>query len=175
MGQPYIGEIRMFGFSFPPVGWANCNGALMPISENDALFTLIGTTYGGDGQSTFALPNLESRIPLHQGTSPGGNTYQMGETAGVEEVTLTVNQIPIHSHTAVGTSVAGNSSSPTNNVWAPNADTGIVQFTPGANTTGNMGNGSVGPAGGSQPHENQMPYLAINFCISLFGIFPTQT
>ena len=107
MGQPFIGEIRMFGFSFPPAGWALCNGALMPISENDALFTIIGTTYGGDGEETFALPNLQSRFPLHKGTGPGGNTYVLGESGGVESVTLSVNQIPIHSHNAVGTANAG--------------------------------------------------------------------
>ena len=172
MGQPYVGEIRMFGFSFAPAGWAFCNGALMPISENEVLFQLIGTTYGGDGEETFALPNLASRIPLHIGTGPGGITYQLGESGGVEEVTLTVNQIPIHTHQATVTSVAGNSSSPANSVWAPNADTGIVQFTAGANANSNMGAASMTPVGGSQPHTNLMPYLAINFCISLFGIYP---
>jgi microcystin-dependent protein len=172
MSQPFIGEIRMFGFNYAPAGWAFCDGQLMPISENDALFQLIGTTYGGDGQETFALPNLQSRIPLHQGTGPGGTTYQLGEMAGVEEVTLTVNQIPTHNHAVAGNSGAGNSASPTNNVWAANANTAAVQYVAGASANANMNNSTIGPSGGSQPHENMMPFLTISFCISLFGLFP---
>src|SRR3954447_26184949 len=113
MSNPYIGEIRMFGGSFAPAGWAMCNGQLIPISENDALFTLIGTTYGGDGQSTFALPNLQSRIPVHR-----GSTFTLGELTGVEDVTLTTNQLPVHSHAPVASTANGNTSSPGNSVPA---------------------------------------------------------
>jgi microcystin-dependent protein len=172
MSQPYIGEIRMFGFSFPPNGWALCNGQLMPISENDVLFAVIGTTYGGDGETTFALPNLQSRHPLHMGTGPGGVTYQIGEAGGIETETLTTNQMPIHSHNALGNTGAGNSASPANNFWAANANTAAVEYTATANS--DMNAATIAPAGGSQPHDNLMPYLAINFSISLFGIFPSQ-
>jgi len=164
----------MFGFNFPPNGWAECNGQLVPISENEVLFQVIGTTYGGDGQSTFALPNLQSRHPLHMGTGPGGITYQIGESGGIESVTLNTNQMPIHSHIALGNTAAGNNASPANNFWAANANTAAVEFTAGANANANMNNATIAPAGGSQPHENLMPYLAINFSISLFGIFPSQ-
>lgn len=174
MSQPYIGEIRMFGFNFPPNGWAQCDGQLIPISENDALFILLGTTYGGDGQETFALPNLQSRIPIHSGTGSSGTNFQLGEAAGVESVTLTTQQIPIHNHPATGNTGAGNSASPTGNVWAANANTAAVQYTAGASANVNMAN-TLGTEGGSQPHTNMQPFLVINFCISLFGIFPTAT
>ena len=173
MGQPFIGEIRMFGFSFPPAGWASCNGAPMPISENDVLFAIIGTTYGGDGQETFNLPNLQSRSPKHQGTGLSGTTYQMGETGGVEEVTLTTQQIPSHTHVPLANTGSGGSSSPSGNFWAANANTAGVQFTIPANTNGTMNNTTILPSGGSQPHYNMMPYLVINFCISLFGLYPS--
>ena len=162
----------MFGGSFAPAGWAFCNGAILPIAENDALFTLIGTTYGGDGEETFALPNLSSRYPIHQGTSPTtGTTYQLGETGGTESVTLTVNQIPAHSHPPLANSNAGNSGTPTNSVWAK--PTTSLYAAPPQNT--NMAASAVLPAGGSQPHENMMPFLCVSFIISLFGIFPQQT
>lgn len=174
MSQPYIGEIRMFGFSFAPAGWAQCDGQLIPISENDALFILLGTTYGGDGEETFALPNLQSRIPIHSGTGASGTTYQLGEAAGVESVTLTTQQIPTHNHPPSANTGAGNSATPTDNVWAANANTAAVQYVAGAGANVNMAN-TLGTSGGSQPHDNMMPYLVINFCISLFGIFPSQT
>jgi microcystin-dependent protein len=171
MGQPFIGEIRMFGGSFAPAGWAFCDGQLLPISENDALFTLIGTIYGGDGQETFALPNLQSRLPLHQGTGPSGTSYIIGEAAGVESVTLTVQQIPAHTHTPLAHSAAGNSGTPTNSVWAKPAAVAMYQnIAPDAT----MGIQAVQFAGGSQPHENMMPFLVISFIISLFGIFPRR-
>lgn len=169
MGQSYIGEIRMFAGNFPPNGWAFCQGQLIPISENDALFTLIGTTYGGDGQSTFALPNLSSRVPLHQG---GG--FTIGESGGVETVTLTVAQIPNHTHQATGYAVAGNAASPTSGRWASSADTAINPYALPAVADATMNNAAVAIEGGSQPHDNMIPYLAINFIISLFGVFPTQ-
>jgi microcystin-dependent protein len=173
MGEPFIGEIRMFGGNFAPSGWAFCNGQLLPISENDALFNLIGTTYGGDGQDTFGLPDLQGRIPIHAGTGPSGNTYQLGEKAGVETVTLTTNQIPIHSHgPAQASSSDGTQSSPTNGVWAKSS---LGAYSSGSATVSmNVQALSLSVAGGSQPHDNMMPFLAISFIISLFGVFPSQ-
>lgn len=167
MGQPFVGEIRMFGGNFAPAGWAFCDGQLMPISENETLFNLIGTRYGGDGEETFALPDLQSRIPLHQGPL---NT--LGEKAGVESVTLTVQQIPVHSHPVICSSSVGNQDVPTNNIFASSTDQ--IYFTPTVglpiNTT--MRANSVTGTGGSQPHDNMGPYLVISFIISLFGIYP---
>jgi microcystin-dependent protein len=160
----------MFGGSFAPLGWAFCNGAILPIAENDALFTLIGTTYGGDGQQTFALPNLASRYPVHQGTSTTGTTFVIGDTGGAEAVTLTVNQIAAHSHTPLAKSNAGNSGTPSNSLWAQS--TTPIYGAPPQNT--NMAANSVLISGGSQPHENMMPFLCVSFIISLFGIFPSQ-
>jgi microcystin-dependent protein len=175
MSDPYVGEIRMFGGTFAPVGWAFCNGQVIPISENDTLFTLIGTTYGGDGQSTFALPNLQSRIPIHQGTLSGGSTYTIAEMFGQESVTLTTQQLPQHTHTLFGSGADGNSAAAVNNVLAvlPAATTKSAYSSLGP--FGTLDPSSIGPAGGSQPHDNMQPYLVINFIISLFGIFPSQT
>jgi len=167
MSSPFIGEIRMFGGNFAPVGWAFCNGALIPISENDALFTLIGTTYGGDGETTFALPDLQSRIPLHVG--PG---FALGQAAGVESVTLTTSQIPAHSHAPTCFSGAGNQASPTNGVWASTSP--ATQYSTQAPTLP-MAATACASAGGSQPHDNMVPFLVVNFIISLFGVFPSQT
>jgi microcystin-dependent protein len=169
MSQPYVGEIRMFGGNFAPAGWMFCEGQLLPISENETLFQLIGTTYGGDGQSTFALPDLRGRIPIHQ-----GNGFILAETGGVEEVTLTVNQIPAHSHpllassnTAAGAAVAGQ-------VMA--ASTGATISPYGSdNPQTNLAPTSISSVGGSQPHSNMQPYLCVSFIISLFGIFPSPT
>jgi microcystin-dependent protein len=172
MAQPYVGEIRMFAGNFAPAGWMFCNGATLAISENETLFQLIGTTYGGDGQSTFKLPDLASRIPLHFGTGPDGTSYQLGEMAGVEQVTLTNQQIPSHTHAFVATTVAGNDPNPTDNILATAVNIDLYrQTTPSAA----MAAQSVGPAGGSQPHENTQPFLCVNFIISLYGIFPSQT
>jgi microcystin-dependent protein len=168
MGQSYIGEIRMFAGNFAPAGWALCQGQLMPISENDALFNLIGTTYGGDGQETFALPNLSSRVPMHVGSN-----FQLAQTGGEEAVTLTTNQIPIHTHaaTCVAGTNTGSAATPGNNVWASQAAVAVYANQP---PTGNMAGAAVSQVGGSQPHDNMMPYLPINFIISLFGVFPHQ-
>ena len=167
MSSPFIGEIRMFGGNFAPVGWAFCNGTLIAIDQNDALFNLIGTTYGGDGQTTFALPNLQSRVPVHVG--PG---FALGQSGGVETVTLTTSQIPAHSH--VPQCQSGNGSQgPGNGVWAtdPTANENIYQTTaPGTSFNA----GAIGSSGGSQPHDNMIPFLGINFIISLFGVFPSQ-
>lgn len=171
MGQPFVGEIRMVGFNFAPAGWALCDGQLIPISENDTLFTLIGTTYGGDGQETFALPNLQSRMPIHQGQGPGiTQNYVLGETGGVESVTLTVNQIPLHNHPALGSNQTGTQASPANGVWAASGQNPYSA----PNSPGAMNATLLGGTGGSQPHDNMMPFLVISFIISLFGVFPQQ-
>jgi microcystin-dependent protein len=172
MASPYIGEIRMFGGKFAPAGWSFCDGQLIPISENDALFTLIGTTYGGDGQETFALPNLQSRVPVHAGTGPSGVTYQLGELDGVESVTLTMNQIPAHSHAVLATKDVGSTPQPQNNLVAQNASVQVYRAQAG---NAAMNAQAVSNIGGSQPHSNIQPFLCVNFIISLFGVFPTQS
>lgn len=167
MAQPYVGEIRMFGGNFAPVGWMFCEGQLLPISENETLFQLIGTTYGGDGQSTFALPDLRGRLPLHQ-----GNGFILAETGGAEEVTLTVNQIPAHSHAFLATTSNGTVNTPLSNLTAHSPQIKVyIEDTSNVN----MNAAIINPVGGSQPHTNFQPYLCINFIISLFGIFPSQT
>jgi microcystin-dependent protein len=172
MADPYVGEIRMFAGNFAPVGWALCQGQLMPISENETLFNLIGTTYGGDGQETFALPDLSGRAPLHHGTGPGLTSRIIGEEGGVEQVTLTVQQIPAHSHPLLARAAGGKSATPDGNVLASAPATSLyTRDTPSINLAAN----AIEPVGGSQPHDNRMPYLTINFIISLFGIFPSQT
>lgn len=172
MSSPFIGEIRMFGGNFAPAGWAFCDGQLVPISENDSLFTLIGTTYGGDGQETFALPNLQSRTPVHAGQGPGiSQNYQLGETFGVESVTLTTQQIPIHNHDFSCSLAAASSTDPTNQVIAQSSQIHI--FTEDV-TSKQMNPVAMLPQGGSQPHDNMMPFLVISFIISLFGTFPSQ-
>lgn len=167
MAQPYVGEIRMFAGNFQPAGWMFCEGQLLPISENETLFQLIGTTYGGDGQSTFALPDLRGRIPLHQ-----GNSFILAETGGVEEVTLTTNQIPAHSHAALASMSVATDTNPSNTVLAQTTTFDFYQSTPGAVQ---MAPQSLSAVGGSQPHTNFQPYLCVNFIISLFGIFPSPT
>lgn len=167
----YIGEIRMFGGNFAPLGWAFCNGQLLPISEYDALFNLIGTTYGGDGQETFALPDLQSRAPIHMGTDPAsGRTYQLGETGGVESVTLTVNQIPQHNHPIPASTQAAGSRSAVGGV--PAALPSDVGYSAGP--AGESMSESTS-AGGSQPHANVQPYIGISFIIALYGIYPSQS
>ncbi len=168
MSSPYIGEIRMFGGNFAPVNWAFCNGALMPISQNETLFNLIGTTYGGDGQSTFALPDLQSRVPLHMGAG-GGGTYVIGQNGGEESVTLAASQIPAHSHVPQANSGSGTQASPSDNVWAQSTNLPYSASAPSAG----LDPSAVGSDGGSQPHDNMIPFLGINFIISLFGIYPT--
>jgi microcystin-dependent protein len=171
MSQPFIGEIRMFGGSFAPQGWAFCNGQSIPISENDALFQLIGTTYGGDGQETFNLPNLQSRVPVHNGQGPGiTNNYQLGEAGGSEAVTLTTQTIPVHSHPALCSNAGGNSSNPAGGVWATSDTT---QYATGSAPDTTMGNMPTTAVGGSQPHDNMIPFLCVSYIISLFGIFPS--
>ena len=180
MAQPYVGEIRMFAGNFPPVGWMFCDGQTLAISENETLFQLIGTMYGGDGESTFNLPNLQSRIPLHFGTGPDGVTYQQAEMAGVEDVTLTTQQIPIHTHPMMCSSGGGvNTSNPANGVPSPSDLSQFNDLTVAPNTAPNAQLGTPpfvsDITGGSQPHTNFQPYLCINYIISLFGIFPSPT
>lgn len=169
---PYVGEIRMFAGNFAPNGWMFCEGAPLAISENEVLFQLIGTTYGGDGQNTFNLPNLASRVPIHMGTGPSGTTYQLGEMAGTEQETLTIQQIPSHTHPYTASTAAAASDAPSDKVLGQSGQRAI--YTEDTTTTALAPN-SIGPAGGSQPHENTQPFLCINFIISLFGVFPSQT
>jgi microcystin-dependent protein len=173
MEQPYVGEIRMFGGSFAPVGWEFCDGRQLAISENDVLFQLIGTTYGGDGEETFNLPNLQSRAPIHMGTGPSGDTYQLGEMAGTEQETLTVQQIPNHAHTVLASTGSGTQPSPAGSVLASTGG-GISLYYEGA-PDAQFNASAITPVGGSQPHENMQPFLCISFIISLFGVFPSQT
>jgi microcystin-dependent protein len=167
VAQPYVGELRMFAGNFAPAGWMFCSGQLLPISEYETLFNLIGTTYGGDGQSTFALPDLQSRVPIHQ-----GNGFVLAETGGAEEITLTVNQIPAHSHPLLASTGVATQSSPANNVLAQStaADLYIEDI-----ATAALAPNAISSTGGSQPHPNLQPYLCVNYIISLFGIFPSQT
>ena len=172
MAQPYVGEIRMFAGNFPPVGWMFCDGQTMPISENETLFQLIGTTYGGDGQETFNLPNLQSRIPMHMGTGPDGVTYQLAEAAGVESVTLTTNQIPSHTHPLMASGDPGGQTNPANLVAGALSPVSVYKANI-APPNAPMNPNAVTTQGGSQPHENMQPFLCINFIISLFGLFPS--
>jgi microcystin-dependent protein len=167
MAQPYVGEIRMFAGNFAPAGWMFCEGQLLPISENETLFQLIGTTYGGDGESTFGVPDLRGRIPVHQGQG-----FVLGETGGAEEITLTVNQLPAHAHPMLATTSTGISSSPAGQVVAASGSSNLYRQAPAANA---MAVQAVAPVGGSQPHTNFQPYLCVDFIISLFGIFPSPT
>jgi len=170
MANPFLGEIRMFAGNFAPLDWALCNGQLLPIAEYTALYNLLGTTYGGDGESTFALPNLQSRVPIHQGEGAGLSPYVIGENGGAETVTLTVAQIPAHTHPAQASSAGSGSSDPTNNFWASSPAT--KQYSPGTNAQ--MKSGAMGQTGGNQPHDNMLPFLVVNFIIALFGIFPSR-
>jgi microcystin-dependent protein len=170
MGNPYVGEIRMFAGNFAPAGWAFCQGQLIPIAENDALFVLLGTRYGGDGQSTFALPDLRGRVPMH--TDALAN---QGEAAGVQDVTLTANQIPQHTHNMLGSTVQGNLPDPGNHVVARSSTPSNFRYQSSEPSDVTMNLQSIGPAGGSQPHTNVQPYLCLNFIISLYGVFPTAT
>ena len=167
MAQPYVGEIRMFGGNFAPAGWMFCEGQLLPISENETLFQLIGTTFGGDGQENFGLPNLQGRIPIHNG--PG---FTLGEVGGVEEVTLTVQQIPVHTHPFLASTSAGAAANPAGQVVAASGTGNLYRPAPAATP---MNPATVGPVGGSQPHTNLQPYLCVDFIISLYGIFPSPT
>ena len=167
MAQPYVGEIRMFAGNFAPAGWMFCEGQLLPISENETLFQLIGTTYGGDGQSTFSLPDLRGRLPIHN-----GNGFILAETGGAEEITLTTNQIPSHNHAVAATTDLADSGNPTDAYLSTTATGNKIYST--SNPTIALPASEIGSVGGSQPHTNFQPYLCVDFIISLFGLFPNQ-
>ena len=172
MAEPYLGEIRMFGFNFAPEGWALCNGQLLPISQNTALFSLLGTYYGGNGTTTFALPNLQSSVAIHQGQGPGLSPYVIGQTGGVENVTLTPGQMPQHTHNVQCNSGGGNQASPAGGYPAVESTGTSLDYSNTAGSTMNSAMNSV--AGSSQPHQNIQPYLVVNFCIALQGIYPSR-
>jgi len=172
--DPFIGQILMVGFNFAPKGWALCNGQLLPIVSNQALFSLLGTMYGGDGRTNFALPNLQGRVPIHTGQISGGSSYAIGASGGVENVTLLVNNLPSHSHQANCSNAPGTSADPTNNFWAKVAATGKTPNVYAASANGQMAPTAIGVTGGNQPVTNMQPYLCVNFIIALQGIFPSR-
>lgn len=178
MSTPYIGEIRMFGFGVrgAPNGWQACDGTLLPISQFDALFALIGTTYGGDGQVTFAVPDLRGRVPLHQGTGPGLSTRVLGQVAGTETVTVLATQMPAHTHALAATTAAASSTTPGTGVLpgAVSGDTLYASDLTGATPIA-LSASATTTAGGNQPHENTMPTLTVQYCIATQGIFPSQS
>jgi microcystin-dependent protein len=168
MSQPYVGQLSLVGFNFAPAGWQMCSGQLLSIAEYSTLFNLVGTTYGGDGVQTFGLPDLRGRIPLHQGNN-GTSTYVIGQTGGVETVTVNMSQFPTHTHALQGSSTAASSNLPTGNVL------GAVEAYTTEATLLTLNNATIGfSGGGSQPHSNQQPYLVLNWIISLFGVYPSQ-
>jgi microcystin-dependent protein len=172
MADPFLAEIRIFGFNFPPKGWAFCDGQIMPISQNTALFSLLGTTYGGDGKSTFALPDMQGNVPMHPGQGQGLSLRDLGEMGGVEAVTLLQSEMPVHTHTLRGNNTTAESANPagnsiarqTFNMFQTNINQSLVL----------MAQQALPVAGGSQPHNNMMPYLTLNFCIALQGVFPQR-
>jgi microcystin-dependent protein len=172
MADPFIAEIRIFPFYFAPKGWAFCDGQLLPLSQNTALFSLLGTTYGGDGKSNFALPDMQGNVPMHPGQGPGLSLHDLGETGGSETVTLLESEIPMHSHGLIASASDGNNTKPAGQLFAQGAGVSIwgtnapnAQFSPLA----------IAPAGGDQPHNNMQPYLTLNFCIALQGVYPPRT
>ena len=176
MADQFVGEIRAFPFNFAPVGWAFCNGQLLSISQNTALFSLLGTFYGGDGRSNFALPNLQGSAPMHMGQGPGLSQRDIGETGGEQNVTLLLSQIPSHRHQATGVAANGDQVSPAGNTWAtahsgPKTKDNVYSTTAGST----MNAVALATAGSSQPHDNMPPYLVLNFCIALQGIFPARS
>lgn len=174
--SPFIGEIIISGFNFAPVGFALCNGQLLSIASNTALFSILGTTYGGNGQTTFGLPDLRGRTAISQGQGPGLSPYQLGQQSGQENHTLTLNQIPAHNHAMQGNSGDGTQASPVNNFFAgPGADRDLFWYNnANTGTTVNMNPGATGLSGNNQPHNNMQPYLVVNYCIATQGIFPSR-
>jgi len=170
--DPFLGQIQAFGFNFAPRGWALCNGQLLPIAQNTALFSLLGTTYGGDGRTTFNLPDLRGRVSLHYGSGPGLSTRPIGQKGGAESVTLNTSEIPSHSHTANAAAEAADSGKPSGNALA--TPDGVMIYRANQAPDATLHAGTVGNTGGSQSHENMGPYLVINWCISLQGIYPSR-
>jgi len=183
MSQPYVGQMMMFAGSFAPAGWMTCQGQTLPISENEVLFQLIGTTYGGDGESTFNLPDMQGRVAIHQGQGGGLSNYVIGEKAGVESVTLTTQQIPQHNHVPTTNTAGANRTAPTasttladeTTVGQPSGGNAFAYLAPGSVNQVTLPAATVAPTGGNQPHDNIQPILVITWIISLFGVFPSQT
>ena len=173
MADPFVAEIRIFPFNFAPKGWAWCDGQLMPLSQNTALFSLLGTTYGGNGKSNFALPNLQGRAPMHPGQGPGLSLHDLGETGGSETVSLLESEIPSHPHTLMSNGATANRTNPIGNALARVA--GAAPYAPAAGPTASMAPESLAPAGGDAPHNNMQPYLTFYFCIALQGVFPPRS
>lgn len=176
MSEPFTGEIRMFGFNFAPRNWAFCNGQLLPISQNSALFSLLGTMYGGDGRTTFGLPNLQSRVPVHQGTGPGLSNRQMGQTGGAETVTLTIPEMPSHTHNVqmMAESRPANSTDPTGTILAT-GPTAYRSNTPAEDVAMDPNAVRQTSQGGNIGHQNMMPFQVVNFCVAMFGLYPSRS
>lgn len=173
MAEPFIGEIRMFGGNFAPRGWALCDGQLLAVSQNDALFSLLGTIYGGDGRTTFGLPDMRGRVPVHEGSTPGLTPKRLGQKGGVEAVTLTANEIPQHDHAMSASTDVGSSDSPAGNYVAENSRTRLYRNVSSA--TAPMAGDFLGNAGGGQPHNNMMPFTCVNYIIALVGVYPSRS
>jgi microcystin-dependent protein len=170
--DPFVAEIRIFPFNFAPKGWAFCDGQILPLSQNTALFSLLGTTYGGDGKSNFALPDMQGNAPMHPGQGPGLSLHDLGETGGSDTVTLLESEIPSHTHSMRASKSAGTDTNPQVNNLAQGV--GIGQYGPAASFV-NLADTALTPAGGDQPHNNMQPYLTLNFCIALQGVYPPRT
>jgi microcystin-dependent protein len=174
MAEPFLSELRIMSFNFAPKGWATCDGQIMPISQNTALFALVGTFYGGNGTSTFGLPNLQGSAPIHQGQGQGLSQYDLGQTGGSEAVTLLESEIPAHSHALQGTAGIANQNSPGGNLLGRPFGGGSPYIAPSGATVVLLSAQAVAPAGGSLPHNNMQPFLTLNFCIALQGVFPPR-
>lgn len=174
MSDPFVAEIRIFPFNFAPNGWAFCDGQLLPLTQNTALFSLLGTTYGGNGMSNFALPDLQGRAAMHPGQGPGLSLHDLGESGGASTVTLLESEIPSHNHTMSASDIVGNSTTPANNYLAIGAK-GTPLYAPISGATATLSFSTITPVGGDQAHNNMQPYLTMNFAIALQGVFPPRT
>jgi microcystin-dependent protein len=173
--DPFVAEIRIFPFNFAPKGWAFCDGQILPLSQNTALFSLLGTTYGGDGKSNFALPNMQGNAPMHPGQGPGLSLHDLGETGGSDTVTLLESEIPSHSHGVVAAANAALIKLPAPTVSLARSKNGNAYLSTAAQPYVSMSDSAIAPAGGDQPHNNMQPYLTLNFCIALQGVYPPRT
>jgi microcystin-dependent protein len=173
--DPFVAEIRIFPFNFPPKGWAFCDGQILPLSQNTALFSLLGTTYGGDGKSNFALPNMQGNAPMHPGQGPGLSLHDLGETGGSDTVSLLESEIPSHSHALMASAQPATRTGPANNALARAQGGPTPYLAPAGAPMVNMSDNAIAPAGGDQPHNNMQPYLTLNFCIALQGVYPPRT
>ncbi len=171
MSEPFVGEIRMFAGNFAPRGWAFCDGQLLAVSQNDALFSLLGTTYGGDGRTTFALPDVRGRVPVHAGTGPGLSQRRLGTKAGAENVTLTTNQLPSHGHTLSASGASADSTNAAGQVLAKVTGANLYRANGGQQS---LNTAAISATGGSRPHSNVMPFLCVNYIVALFGIYPSR-